>query len=147
MSAEDVEIGRWTGKAGSIRFVRSGPQVTVTQFAGLMGPGAAQAVRDSVGSMLDSSHGPVHHFIDLGALVRPESEVRNAYMALLLEHRRSLASLSCHFDADSVLTSLMVTAANIALGGMVRMYKDPTSFERAKRLAAGTQTLPFARAS
>ena len=54
--------------------------------------------------------------------------------------------MHCHFDADSILNSLMVTASNIALGGTLRMYKDRAAFERAMRLAANSSLRSFAKA-
>ena len=130
-----TEAEVWTGQAGSLRLERLGPHASCLTAVGVVDQGAVAFLREALPAMLDGRDGEVSHFIDFEKLERPDPEVRNAYVSMLLERRGSLRALHSLMDKRSTLVMLVVSAAGLVFGDLVNRHKDRASFETAKRQA------------
>jgi hypothetical protein len=73
------------------------------------------------------AHGPfVNMFVDTERMATYDSELRTEVTAALLRQRRRIGSL--HIVVGSKLVAMGVSVANLALGGMMTIYRTPTPF-------------------
>jgi hypothetical protein len=74
---------------------------------------------------------PVQMFVDAELMTSYDSELRTEVTAALLEQRSSIESL--HIVVRSKIVAMGVSVANLALGGLMTIYKEPDRFLEALR--------------
>jgi len=123
-----AELISWAGPEGFIDLARVPPDIIVVQMSGQVGPAAAWLFEQQLGPLLQR-HRPSHLFWHLGELVGFPSEVRDACLHSLTEHRRGIASV--HVLNGPGLVGMSVSLATVALGGKPRVYEDQLAWRGA----------------
>ncbi len=81
------------------------------------------------------SPGGVDLFVDAAGMTGYDSEARLAMTEWVLANRPSIGAM--HVLVLSKLGTMGAAVANLALGGLMRVYSNPTAFQRALELAGG----------
>ena len=97
----------------------------VVQMSGHVGPAAAWLFEQQLGPLLQR-HRPAHLFWHLGALIGYPSEVREACLQCLTEHRDAIESV--HVLNGPGLVGMSVSLTTVALGGKPRIYEDQVAW-------------------
>lgn len=118
----------WGGPDGFVDIVRVPDNVIVIHMSGVVGTAAAWLFDQQLGPML-TRHRPAHLFWHLGALTGYPSEVRNACLRCLSEHRDCIES--AHVLNGPGLVGMSVSLATVALGGRTHVYEDQVAWRTA----------------
>lgn len=118
----------WDGPKGFVEIARLPDEIIVVHMSGAVGPTAAWLFKQQLGPLL-ARHRPAHLFWHLGGLSGFPSEVRNASLRCLSEHRDCIAS--AHVLTGPSLVGMSVSLATVALGGKAHVYDDHLAWREA----------------
>jgi serine/threonine protein kinase len=111
----------WVGATGFVELARMPPDIVLVHMSGVIESGAAKLFHEQLGSLLERSP-PTQVFWHLATIKTYASDVRDATLRCLTEHRDSIESM--HVLNGPGLVGMAVSLAAVALGGQAHVYED-----------------------
>lgn len=122
-----------TAGKGWVQFQLLRPNVFWACFHGKGSVPLFEAVSEAMSTAL--LKGQLHCFANLTDMPDFDTEFRDCWVSWFRSNRQGMASF--HVVQNSVLVKIGLSMVNIALGGMVKTYRDVTEFEQALKQALG----------
>lgn len=111
----------WSGPAGFVELARVIPDIVLVHMSGVIEPAAAKLFTDHLGMLLERNP-PTQVFWHVAAIKTYPSEVRDASLRCLTEHRESIESV--HVLNGPGLVGMAVSLTAVALGGKAHVYEE-----------------------
>ncbi len=111
----------WSGPAGFIELARVVPDIVLVHMSGAIEAAAAKLFNEHLGPLLERNP-PTQVFWHVATLKTYPSEVRDASLRCLTEHRESIESV--HVLNGPGLVGMAVSLAAVALGGKAHVYEE-----------------------
>lgn len=123
-----VDRIHWASAAGFLELARIPPSIVLVHMSGLIESSAAKLFHEQLGPLLERSP-PTHVFWHLANIKTYPSDVRDASLRCLTEHRESIESV--HVLNGPGLVGMAVSLATVALGGKAHVYEDQALWKAA----------------
>jgi hypothetical protein len=123
-----IDRTQWTGPSGFVELSRVLPDIVIVQLSGTIESGAARLFQEHLGPLLERSR-PTHVFWHMGAIKTFPSDVRDACLRCLTEHREAIESV--HVLNGPGLVGMSVSLAAVAVGGKPHVYEDQVTWRTA----------------
>lgn len=122
---EAAERRTFTGKRGSMEFIKPRPQVGILVFRGKLTDDAAAAWHDHF-PWLVAAEG-THVFFDGGELDHAGMRMAASGIAMIVKMRSHIAA--AHVLIKSGYVETLADAANLSFGGYMQMHRERRAFE------------------
>jgi serine/threonine protein kinase len=119
---------QWNGPAGLVELARVPPDIVLVHMSGVIESAAAKLFHEPLGTLLQRSP-PTHIFWHLASIKTYPSDVRDASLRCLTEHRDDIESV--HVLNGPGLVGMAVSLATVALGGKAHVYEDQSLWRAA----------------
>lgn len=118
----------WSGPAGFVEMARLPPDIVLVHMSGVIESGAARLFHEQLGPLLQRS-APTQVFWHLASIKTYPSDVRDASLRCLTDHRESIESV--HVLNGPGLVGMAVSLTAVALGGKAHVYEDQALWKAA----------------
>lgn len=115
-----VDRAAWDGAAGFVELARVPPDIVLVHMSGVIESAAAKLFLEQLGPLL-ARNPPTQVFWHLANIKTYPSDVRDAMLRCLTEHRDSIESV--HVLNGPGLMGMAVSLAGVALGGKTHVYE------------------------
>jgi serine/threonine protein kinase len=123
-----VDRVHWSGAAGFVELARVVPNIVLVHMSGVIESAAAKLFQEHFGPLLQRNP-PTHVFWHLAAVKAYPSDVREASLRCLTEHREEIVSV--HVLNGPGLVGMAVSLAAVALGGKTHVYEEQARWRAA----------------
>jgi serine/threonine protein kinase len=123
-----VDRTTWDGPSGFVELARVPPDIVLAHMSGVIESAAAKLFLEQLGPLLERNP-PTQVFWHLANIKTYPSDVRDAMLRCLTEHRDSIESV--HVLNGPGLMGMAVSLAGVALGGKTHVYEDQAPWRAA----------------
>ena len=122
---EAAERRTWTGKRGSLAFIRPRPKVGIMVFRGKVTDDAASAWHEHFGWLVEDEG--THVFFDGGELDQAGMRMVASGISVIVRNRSRIAA--AHVLVKSGYVETLADAANLSFGGYMQLHRERRAFE------------------